>query len=153
MHPYEAFLWEAVPDIPPPTAKFSYPVTRPMAPWTCIYCCQSENVRSLRTLAWFHSLLKSLNSTPCPGPRCWGQKAETRGSKTCFLLPHLPFCSFQVIVCLLQLSDVFLQLIFNCLCLSEVILQGRDLPVAFRMLRLKLLLKGKTDRERPIEAF
>lgn len=60
-------------------------------------------------------------------------------------LPHLPFGSFQVIIGLFQLPDVFLQLVFNGFCMSQVILQGRDLPVTLWMLHFKLLLQDRTE--------
>lgn len=57
-----------------------------------------------------------------------------------------PFCSFQIIVFLLEFSNVFLKLLFNSSCLCQVIFQCRDLPVSFRMLHFNLfLLKGKSN--------
>lgn len=57
-----------------------------------------------------------------------------------------PFCSFQVIICLLKFSNVFLKLIFNSFCLCQVIFQCRDLPVPFWMLYFNLFLyKDKSN--------
>lgn len=88
-----------------------------------------------------------LNTVPGTQVGAGGQKAETRGSKTCVLPADVPFGSFQVVIGLLQLPDILLQLVFNCFRLGQVILQGGNLPVAFRMLRLKLLLRDRTDSE------
>lgn len=53
-----------------------------------------------------------------------------------------PLGPLQVVVGLLQLSDVFVKLVSNGGGLSQVSLQAGDLPVGLRVLRLILLLAG-----------
>lgn len=67
--------------------------------------------------------------------------------------PYLPFGSLQVIIGLFQFPDIFLQLIFNGFRLSQIILQGWDLPVAFWMLHFKLLLQDRMEARSVTEAF
>lgn len=54
---------------------------------------------------------------------------------------HRPFGSLQVIVGLLQLSNVFVELLLDAARLSQVVLQQRDLLEALRVLLLQPLLK------------
>lgn len=47
-----------------------------------------------------------------------------------------PFGSLQVIVGLFQLSDIFVELLFDATCLTKVVLQHGDLLVALGVLML-----------------
>lgn len=58
-----------------------------------------------------------------------------------------PFGSFQVIIGLFKLSDVFVELLLDAARLAEVILQQGDLLVALRVLLLQLLLKEEEEEE------
>lgn len=59
--------------------------------------------------------------------------------------PNRPFGSFQIIVGLLELSDVFVKLLLDAARLAEVVLQHGDLLVALRVLLLQLLLRRRAD--------
>ena len=54
---------------------------------------------------------------------------------------HWPFGPLQVIIGLLELSDVFLQVIFYCCGLCQIFLQGWDVPQSVRMLGIKFFLQ------------
>lgn len=69
----------------------------------------------------------------------------------CFFLtrpPGGPLGSLQVVVGLLQLPDVFVQLILDAAGLAEVVLQHRDLLVALRVLLLHFVLNTRGQRRR-----
>lgn len=57
------------------------------------------------------------------------------------MIIHKPFGSLQVVIGLLELSDVFMELVLDAACLAEVVLQHGDLLVALRVLMLQLVLK------------
>lgn len=82
-----------------------------------------------------------------------GQMVHTAQRKLwdCFIYlvsiksPNRPFGSFQIIVGLLELSDVFVKLLLDAARLAEVVLQHGDLLVALRVLLLHLLLRRRAD--------
>lgn len=59
-----------------------------------------------------------------------------------------PFGSLQVVVGLFELSDVFVELLFDAACLAEVVLQHRDLLVALRILMLQFILYNEDSGEK-----
>lgn len=61
----------------------------------------------------------------------------------CIQGPLRPFSSLQVVVGLLQLSDVFVELLLDAACLAQVVLQHGDLLVALSVLMLQLLLQDQ----------
>lgn len=59
--------------------------------------------------------------------------------------PRPPLGPLQVVVGLLQLPDVFVQLILDAAGLAQVVLQHRDLLVALRVLLLQFVLSERGD--------